>query len=240
MVEIGGAHPLLRPFVGVGLLGGYTTFSTYAVQAGTLLRGQHGALFLAYLLGTLLAAMLAVTAGVVLAPVGTKSQALAGTPNDPTKRSPTMTLHGTARRLSVYVGEDDTWNHRPLYTEIVHRAHRAGLAGASVLRGIEGYGSSAGAIHTSRILSLSEDLPVVVVIVDAPEEIDAFLPQVTEIVTEGLVTLDDVEVVVHRYRGQLVIAVRGGPGGGRRRARTLPRGPGIQLARPLLPGAPSP
>ena len=110
-----------------------------------------------------------------------------------------MTIQGTARRLTVYIGEDDTWNHRPLYTEIVHRAHAAGLAGASVLRGIEGYGKSS-QIHTSRILSLSEDLPVVVVVIDEAGKIDAFLPQVEEIVQEGLVTLDDVEVAVHRYR----------------------------------------
>lgn len=111
-----------------------------------------------------------------------------------------MTLHGAARRLTVHIGEDDSWNHRPLYTEIVHRAHQAGLSGASVLRGIEGFGASSSRIHTSRILSLSEDLPVVVVIVDTAEKIDAFLPQVEEIVSEGLVTLEDVEVVVHRYR----------------------------------------
>ncbi len=111
-----------------------------------------------------------------------------------------MTLQGTARRLTVYIGEDDSWSHKPLYTEIVHRAHQAGLAGASVLRGIEGFGSSSSRIHTSRILSLSEDLPVVVVIVDDAEKIEAFLPQVEEIVTEGLVTLEDVEVAVHRYR----------------------------------------
>ena len=111
-----------------------------------------------------------------------------------------MTLHGTARRLTVYVGEDDTWNHRPLYTEIVHRAHDAGLAGASVLRGIEGFGAGSSRIHTSRILSLSEDLPVVVVIIDTPEHIEAFLPRVEEIVREGLVTLEDVDVAVHRYR----------------------------------------
>jgi PII-like signaling protein len=111
-----------------------------------------------------------------------------------------MTLQGTARRLTVYVGEDDTWHHKPLYSEIVHRAHRAGLAGATVLRGVEGYGAGSSRIHTSRILSLSEDLPVVVVLIDTPDRIDAFLPQVEEVLAEGLVTLEDVEVVLHRSR----------------------------------------
>jgi PII-like signaling protein len=111
-----------------------------------------------------------------------------------------MNIPGPARRLTVYIGEEDSWNHRPLYTEIVHRAHASGLSGASVLRGIEGFGASSSRIHTSRILSLSEDLPILVVIVDTPEKIDAFLPQVEEIVTEGLVTLDDVEVALHRFR----------------------------------------
>ncbi len=110
-------------------------------------------------------------------------------------------LSGRALRLTIYLGESDTWHHKPLYTELVHRAHAAGLAGASVLRGIEGFGTSS-RIHTSRLLSLSADLPVAVVIIDEPERIEAFLPQVEEIVGEGLVTLDDVDVVVHRYREQ--------------------------------------
>jgi PII-like signaling protein len=110
-----------------------------------------------------------------------------------------MIPRGPARRLSVYVGEDDTWHGRPLYAEIVHRAHRAGLAGASVFRGTEGFGSSS-RVHTSRLLSLSEDLPVVVVIIDMPDRIDAFLPTVDELVREGLVVLDDVYVHAHRHR----------------------------------------
>jgi PII-like signaling protein len=109
------------------------------------------------------------------------------------------TIEGPALRLTIFVGESDRWHHHPLYTEIVHRAHAAGLAGASVLRGIEGFGASS-RIHTNRLLSLSEDLPIVVVIVDAEERIRGFLPQLDELVTEGLVMVDPVEVI--RYVGR--------------------------------------
>ncbi|GAB2728563.1 DUF190 domain-containing protein [Streptomyces bullii] len=108
-------------------------------------------------------------------------------------------LTGRALRVTVFVGENDTWHRKPLYSEIVHRAHAAGLAGASVFRGIEGFGASS-LIHTSRLLSLSEDLPVAVVIVDTEERVRAFLPQLDELVTEGLVILDDCEV--SRYVGR--------------------------------------
>jgi PII-like signaling protein len=110
-------------------------------------------------------------------------------------------IEGPALRLTIFIGEDDRWHHRPLYTEIVHRAHAAGLAGASVLRGVEGYGASS-RIHTTRLLSLSEDLPIVVVIVDAEERIRAFLSQLDELVVEGLVILDPVEVVRYVGRGR--------------------------------------
>jgi PII-like signaling protein len=110
-----------------------------------------------------------------------------------------MKLHGPALRLTIFVGEDDQWHHRPLYTEIVHRAHQRGLAGASVLRGIEGYGASS-RIHTQRILSLTEDLPVTIVIVDTEDSIRGFLPELDELVSEGLIIIDPVEVV--RYVGR--------------------------------------
>ena len=108
-------------------------------------------------------------------------------------------LTGRALRLTIFIGENDTWHRKPLYSQIVHRARAAGLAGASVFRGIEGFGASS-LIHTTRLLSLSEDLPVAIVIVDTEERIRAFLPELDELVGEGLVMLDDCEVI--RYVGR--------------------------------------
>jgi PII-like signaling protein len=112
-----------------------------------------------------------------------------------------VSLLGPAVRPSIFIGDTDTWRHKPLYSEIVHRAHAAGLAGATVLHGIEGYGAS-NHVHTTRLLSLSADLPVVVVIVDTEEAIRAFLPQLDEVIDEGLVVLDPVEVVRYAGRGR--------------------------------------
>ncbi len=109
-----------------------------------------------------------------------------------------MRLTGTALRLTIMIGESDRWHHKPLYTEIVHRAHKAGLAGATVLQGVEGFGATS-LIHSARLLSLSDDLPVVIIMVDTHDRIDAFLPQLEELVSEGLVILDDCEVI--RYVG---------------------------------------
>jgi PII-like signaling protein len=111
---------------------------------------------------------------------------------DRTTAAPHRVL-GAAQRLTEIAGEGDMAGRRPLYTEIVHRAHAAGLAGATVLRGIEGYGASQH-IHTTRLLSLSEELPVSVVVVDTADRIEAFLPQLQELVTGGLILLDEVRV----------------------------------------------
>lgn len=107
-----------------------------------------------------------------------------------------MKLAGNALRVMIFIDDDDVWHHKPLYTEIVHRAHAAGLAGASVFHGVEGFGASS-MVHTTRLLNLSEDLPMMIVIVDVPERIRAFLPQLDELIDEGLVTID--EVLTTRY-----------------------------------------
>ncbi len=112
-----------------------------------------------------------------------------------------MKLEGTAVRLTIFVGESDQWHHKPVYTEIVHRAHAAGLAGATVFRGIEGYGAS-NHIHTTRLLSLSEDLPVAIVIVDTEAKVREFPGPLDELITEGLVIVEPVEVIRYVGRGR--------------------------------------
>jgi PII-like signaling protein len=106
-----------------------------------------------------------------------------------------MTLETTpAVRLTILIGEDDQWQHRPLYDEIIRRAHAAGLAGASVFRGVEGYGAN-NHIHTTRILSLSEDMPVAIMIVDREPSVREFVAGLGDLRIEGSITLEPVEVV---------------------------------------------
>lgn len=105
-----------------------------------------------------------------------------------------MKLSGRALRLSIFIGESDIWHHRSVYTEIVHRAHKAGLAGATVIKGIEGFGATS-RIHTTHLFRLSSDLPLLVVIVDAEDRVREFLPQLDELEISGLVILDEVDVI---------------------------------------------
>ncbi len=110
-----------------------------------------------------------------------------------------MRLPREAKLLRIFVGEGDKYKGRPLYEAIVQDARRRGLAGATVLRGPLGYGASS-RIHTAKILRLSEDLPMVIEIVDEEDKINAFLPDLDEMISEGLVTLEKVEVIVYRHQ----------------------------------------
>ena len=99
--------------------------------------------------------------------------------------------------LRMFLGESDQWHGRPLYEAIVLKARELHLAGATVLRGPMGFGARS-RLHTAKVLRLSEDLPVVIEIVDSKEKIDELLPHIDEMVTEGLVTLEKVQVIKYR------------------------------------------
>jgi PII-like signaling protein len=111
-----------------------------------------------------------------------------------------MRLLTEARLLRIFIGESDKHEGRPLYQVIVERARERELAGATVLRGYLGFGANS-RIHSARILRLSEDLPMVIEIVDEPERIAAFLVELDGLIEEGLVTLEKVEVAIYRHNG---------------------------------------
>ncbi len=109
-----------------------------------------------------------------------------------------MKLSGEAELLRIFIGESDRCDGRPLYEAIVQEARQAGLAGATVLRGILGFGAHS-RIHSAKILRLSEDLPVVIEIVDRPDRIAEFLPKLDAMIGEGLVTLEKVRIIAYRH-----------------------------------------
>lgn len=100
--------------------------------------------------------------------------------------------------LRIFIGESDKWEGKPLYEALVLKAREMGLAGATMLRGLMGYGA-ASRVHTAKILRLSEDLPIIVEIVDNQEKIASFLPVIDEMIQEGLVTLERVQVILYRH-----------------------------------------
>ncbi len=108
-----------------------------------------------------------------------------------------MILPEQGHLLRIFIGESDKHEGTPLYEWIVRKAKEHGLAGTTVLRGVEGFGAHS-RLHTAKILRLSEDLPIVVEIVDTREKIEAFLPVIDEAVPEGLATLEKVEIRFYR------------------------------------------
>jgi uncharacterized protein len=105
-----------------------------------------------------------------------------------------MKLEGEAKLLRIFIGESDMWHGKPLYEAIVLKARELHMAGATVLRGPMGFGANS-RLHTTKILRLSQDLPILVEIVDAEEKVNAFLPHIDEMVTEGMVTIESVHVI---------------------------------------------
>jgi PII-like signaling protein len=108
-----------------------------------------------------------------------------------------MTIPEDGSLLRIFIGESDRHGHQPLYEAIVLKARAEGLAGATVLRGVMGFGKHS-ILHTSKILRLSEDLPMVIEIVDSAERIYGFLPVLNEMITDGLVTLERVKVIQYK------------------------------------------
>ncbi|MGA3244900.1 MAG: DUF190 domain-containing protein [Bacteroidota bacterium] len=110
-----------------------------------------------------------------------------------------MKLSGDGKLLRIFLGESDKIDHKPLYEVIIEEARKRGLAGATVLRGIEGFGANSRVIHTAKILRLSEDLPIVVELIDTEENIRQFLPLVDELFEQsgsgGMVTIEKAEII---------------------------------------------
>ena len=109
-----------------------------------------------------------------------------------------MKLPAEAELLRIFIGESDKLHGRPLYEVIVLEARKRGMAGATVLRGTLGFGAHS-RLHTAKVLRLSEDLPMVIEIVDKPEAIAAFLPDLDQWIDEGMVTLEKVRVIAYRH-----------------------------------------
>jgi PII-like signaling protein len=108
-----------------------------------------------------------------------------------------MTIPTEGKLLRIFIGEGDRWDGRPLYEAIVLEARKRGLAGATVVKGFMGFGAHS-RIHTAKLLELSQDLPIVIEIVDAPDKIEAFMPDLERMVGDGLITLERAEVLLYR------------------------------------------
>jgi len=107
-------------------------------------------------------------------------------------------ITGRARRLRIYIGESDKYKGMPLYHAIVLKAKELGLAGATVFRGIEGFGANS-RIHSARILDLSSDLPILIDIVDSIEYIEKITPFLDDVVKQGLITIEDIEIIKYSH-----------------------------------------
>lgn len=110
-----------------------------------------------------------------------------------------MDLVGAGKRVRIYIGESDQWEAKPLFLALLETLRAEGCAGGTVFRGIAGYGAHS-RIHTATILRLSEDLPIVLEWVDTPQRVERVLPKLVAMVAEGLITVDQVEIIHYQHR----------------------------------------
>ena len=108
-----------------------------------------------------------------------------------------MKIPEDGKLLRIFIGEADKWQGQPLYEAIVHLAKKEGMAGATAIKGFMGFGCKSH-MHTAKLLRLSEDLPIIIEMVDSEEKINRFLPHLDEMVREGLITLEKVNVIMYR------------------------------------------
>lgn len=116
-----------------------------------------------------------------------------------------MKIPENGKLLRVFIGEADKWQGAPLYEAIVHLAKKEGMAGATVIKGFMGFGAKSH-MHTAKLLRLSEDLPIIIEIVDSEEKINRFLPHLDQMVKEGLITLEKANVIMYRADGGKTIS----------------------------------
>lgn len=184
-----------------GVCGGFTTFSVFSLETFRFLAERDWPMAGLNIGVSLVTWLLAVWAGAILA---SRSNRLSGdrSPASSTEGDTiTMDMPKNAQALRIFIGEDDRDDGRPLYEAIVLKGREMHLAGATVLRGALGFGHSS-RLHTTKVLRLSEDLPLVVEIVDSEEKIAAFLPELDKLMTSGLVTIETVRVL--QYGGARV------------------------------------
>jgi len=110
-----------------------------------------------------------------------------------------MKIPAEGKLLRIFIGEADKWHGKPLYEEIVLLARKQGMAGATAMKGFMGFGCKSH-MHTAKLLRLSEDLPIIVEMVDSEEKINGFIPLLDEMVQEGLITLEKANVIMYRAR----------------------------------------
>ncbi len=108
-----------------------------------------------------------------------------------------MKIEGSAKLVRIFLGESDRWKGQPLYIAIVEEMRKAGLAGATAFKGVLGFGAHS-VMHAARIVDLSSDLPIMIELVDSEENVDAFLPTLDVMVSEGLVTIENIRVIAYK------------------------------------------